>query len=208
MTRKKKPFRRTSGVRDAKLIVIASEGEVTERLYFDGLASSAEYSASNVHVEVLRRENRNSDPKALLISLSEFKRKYTLKFDDELWVVCDVDRWGNKKLAEVNRLCKQKGFFVAVSNPCFEIWLLLHFITADSFNNSSKEKLERGCNNVILELKKVLGSYSKTNIEMGKYLNRVEFAIDQAKTLDQGQDWPTSLGTRIYALTESIIDLP
>jgi hypothetical protein len=41
-------------------------------------------------------------------------------------MVIDVDRWGDKKLSFIARQCKQKEYFLAVSNPCSDLWFLLH----------------------------------------------------------------------------------
>jgi len=56
MGRERRDFVRRSGLRDATLFVIASEGAVTEPRYFEGLKAS--WHNSRVHIEVLTR----SDP--------------------------------------------------------------------------------------------------------------------------------------------------
>jgi hypothetical protein len=44
---------------------------------------------------------------------------------DEVWCVFDVDE--HPKLAEARDQANANGIQLAVSNPCFELWLLLHF---------------------------------------------------------------------------------
>ena len=66
-----------------------------------------------------------------------------------MWLICDVDRWGQKKLSEVDQLCKQKSYFFAVSNPCFESWLMLHFANMENYSDEKMEKLKKGCKVVI-----------------------------------------------------------
>lgn len=79
-----RPRARRSGVRDAKLVVIAAEGQKTEKVYFDDLAYT--FHNPRIHVEVLER-------------LNSFRRQYKLRPDyDQLWLVLDVDRWGERKL--------------------------------------------------------------------------------------------------------------
>ncbi len=55
--------------------------------------------------------------------------------EDELWICIDADHWirgsHQRELAEVLRQCRSNGYGVAISNPCFEVWLLLHFVTID-----------------------------------------------------------------------------
>ncbi len=47
-----------------------------------------------------------------------------LKYDS-VWCVFDVDE--HPYLAEAQQQARDNGISVAVSNPCFELWALLHF---------------------------------------------------------------------------------
>jgi hypothetical protein len=44
---------------------------------------------------------------------------------DEVWCVFDVDE--HARVMQAQRLAAQEEVRIAVSNPCFELWLLLHF---------------------------------------------------------------------------------
>jgi hypothetical protein len=57
---------------------------------------------------------------------------------DVLWLVIDTDRWGDKQLSEVTSECVSKHFRLAVSNPCFELWLILHYEDSDSISKTAK----------------------------------------------------------------------
>jgi hypothetical protein len=48
--------------------------------------------------------------------------------NDEVWFAIDTDRWNeNNKINLLRVFCTQHvGFYVAQSNPCFEIWLYYH----------------------------------------------------------------------------------
>ena len=79
---------RREAFRDARLIVIASEGKDTERIYFKALAK--EYTNPRVHVHILERsedEQNNSSPEHVLKQLNDYKGHYELESDDELWLV-------------------------------------------------------------------------------------------------------------------------
>ena len=121
----RKQFIRRSGLRDAKLLVIASEGQKTEPKYFTDLKDV--YTRSGLHVEVLERSESASSPLHVLAHLNKFKTKYKLRRDDELWMVIDVDRWPEHNLRDVAGKCRDKGFCLAVSNPCFVFRWLLNF---------------------------------------------------------------------------------
>ena len=206
MNRVRKSFKRTSGVRDAKLIIIACEGEITEKQYFNGVAYSEEYKNPKVRVKVLNRGSSNSDPKESVRSLNKFKKTYKLNRYDELWLICDVDRWGAKKIAEVNRLCKQKKYFIAVSNPCFEFWLFLHHVNLSEYSEDQLMSLS-SCKRVCSELKTVLGRYNKINIDIVSYIDSIEHAMTQAQLLCAEElDWPNEVGSNVYKLMQSIIN--
>ena len=44
---------------------------------------------------------------------------------DSIWCVFDVDE--HPEVDQAKQLAKLNGLKLAVSNPCFELWLLLHF---------------------------------------------------------------------------------
>lgn len=53
--------------------------------------------------------------------------KYELLEDDEVWFVFDTDNWG-PVISEVReKISSKHNWFVAKSNPCFEVWLHCHF---------------------------------------------------------------------------------
>ena len=117
---------RLEAFRDARLIVIASEGKDTERIYFKALAK--EYTNPRVHVHILERseaEQNNSSPEHVLKQLNDYKEQYALEADDELWLVIDKDRWTEAMLSRVATECAQDEYMhMALSNPCIELWLL------------------------------------------------------------------------------------
>jgi hypothetical protein len=128
-----KPLVRQTNLRDARLIVIATEGTKTEPKYFHDLAHSSKYRNSKVHVEVIKRDESSSSPRAVLRELDKFKSDFNLSETDELWLVFDIDRWG-EQVSEVAQECIQKKYHLAISNPCFELWLLLHHSDLQSYN--------------------------------------------------------------------------
>lgn len=100
---------RREAFRDARLIVIASEGKDTERIYFKALAK--EYTNPRVHVHILERsvdEQNNSSPEYVLKQLNNYKSQYELEDDDELWLVVDKDRWTEAMLSRVATECSQE----------------------------------------------------------------------------------------------------
>ena len=124
--RKKRPLKRVDGVhRDANLVVIASEDRYAVKQYFDL------FKSTQIQFRVLETEDGKSSPEQVMTRLDQFMRDYDFGEGDQFWFVSDTDHWVEsnhiQNLVEVVRQCRQKGIQVALSNPCFELWLLLHF---------------------------------------------------------------------------------
>jgi RloB-like protein len=58
---------------------------------------------------------------------------------DECWCVFDVE-WprNHPHLTEAKRLADEYGIRLAVSNPCFELWLILHFEDQTAFMSTAE----------------------------------------------------------------------
>jgi hypothetical protein len=192
-SRKARPLDRTIGLlRDARLIIIATEGEKTEEQYF------SIFNDTRVQVRVLPSKNGKSSPKHVMENALEFKEDFDLDGDDELWIAIDVDNWPAKALSKIARLAITKKIGLAISNPCFETWLALHFDV----------DLPDPCTPATLEahLRQCLGSYNKSNLQLDHFRSRVKVALAKAKALDvrTNERWPKQPGSRIYRLVASI----
>ena len=208
---------RREAFRDARLIVIASEGKDTERIYFKALAK--EYTNPRVHVHILERsedEQNNSSPEHVLKQLNDYKSQYELEADDELWLVVDKDRWTEAMLSRVATECSQEvAMHMALSNPCFELWLLLHLEDAASLTleeqmlwMENRRKSKNADPYLKVRLRQKMGSYHESAYDAQMLIANVETAIEQARALDKNpaDRWPQTLGTRVYLLAESIMN--
>lgn len=208
---------RREAFRDARLIVIASEGKDTERIYFNALAK--EYTNPRVHVHILERredEQNNSSPEHVLKQLNDYKRQYELEFDDELWLVIDRDRWTEAMLSHVTKECTQDDYLhVALSNPCFELWLLLHLVDVTLLTpeelrlwTGNRRKSKNADPYLKARLRREMGSYHESDYDAKMLITHVEEAIAQAIALDKNpaDRWPQTLGTRVFLLAKSIMN--
>jgi hypothetical protein len=125
--RVRKSLVRKTGFRDGRMIIIATEGSVTEVAYFTQLNDAAILSSNKFQIKVIPPVENKSSPNHVFKSLINFKKEYQIKADDELWMVIDRDRWTLQMLSEIRRQCKQKRIGFCISNPCFELWLILHY---------------------------------------------------------------------------------
>ena len=209
-------YSRHEATRDSRLIVIAAEGERTEKIYFEALRA---YSRnSRVHIKILERdaENRhNSAPEYVLGQLTQYKTEHALEQDDELWLVIDRDDWKPTALRVVAQKCVQdEAFHMALSNPCFELWLLLHLEDMASVSDEEKARIKKnsreGTNDSYLkrEMRRLMGgSYNASRYNAFVLVPHVHDAIRRAEILDVDKQarWPQELGTRVYLLAQSIL---
>ena len=211
--RVRKDFTRLEGDKSARLVVIAAEGFETENLYFE--AMKAELKAANVHVEVLHREkDGESSPEHVLEQIKGFIQEYNIEEDDELWIVVDRDKWTNKMLSGVARHCSQnKTLRFCVSNPCFELWLLLHLDDVTVYSEEDKKQLSANRKStrhktwLKHKLSEIMGGYNEADYDANRLLPDIETAITRAVALDiKPEDrWPQIVGTRVYRLALSIM---
>lgn len=151
-----KPTIAISGVRkmhrDASLLVIACEGEKTEAEYL----SFSCFQNSRVKLCIVPSKDGKSSPIHVLENLKEEAEKYDLKPGDQIWIVIDTDRWTFETQLKplLNAKIRKFPVNIAVSNPCFELFLYLHFShmpTAPVKDSRTMEKM----------LRSSLGQYSK-----------------------------------------------
>jgi hypothetical protein len=187
--------------RELKFVVIATEGEKTEPAYFEQLKQLDWFDASRVDLVILGtpEETHASSPGHVIDRLiAEEQRRPWNRELDEFWIVIDVDRWKEKMLAEVATLALQKGFFLAASNPCFELWLL-H--VADPIPGKQGREYEAA-------LREAVGANQKNKLPLS-LLNKDALlqAIRRARSLDgvASDRWPQTTGSRVYRLVEPLL---
>lgn len=128
-------YEREAPSRDAKSVFIFCEGKKREFQYFKYFRELD--SRINIKVYELEHDDDNS-PKGLFnIAERSFSRsdsldsEYSFVKGDEVWIVfdCDKDKLDSRapQIADVIKECSNKtGWYVAISNPCFEVWLYYH----------------------------------------------------------------------------------
>ncbi len=180
--------------RDATLFVIATEGRETEKQYF------TMFHDSRIKIEVLPTgDDDKSAPQYVLQRLDGFIEKYDLTSDDTLWLMVDVDRWPKRNMSEICRQARQKQYSLAISNPCFEVWLYLHFDDLDPSDTKCKDFEAR--------LRAKFGSYNKSNLNLALFKDYIEDALQRAKNLHPShrQNWPPTPGSHVYRVVEMLL---
>lgn len=107
--------------------IIYSEGEKTERDYFE--AMRRHFQSAVVEIEIIAGAGVPLTIAKAATSAAQVARKRDRKNSyanrDEFWAVFDRDEHPNVQDA-IDR-CHQANVGVAFSDPCFELWLILHF---------------------------------------------------------------------------------
>lgn len=216
----RKNFERPEGKKSARLVVIASEGRKTEQIYFEAFKEKME--ALNVHVVVLRKDEEDKcdpDPVSVYKRLCEFKDHYQIGDDDELWMVIDRDRWHQRNLSYLAQKCHQNSNMnFCVSNPAFELWLMLHLIGVEELSDQEKaeikknRKIRKGGDPFLKKkMRELLGAYNESKYDTERLLKEgnISVAIERAAALDvsPADRWPNTLGTRVYLLAKSILGI-
>lgn len=191
-----------------KLYILAYEGNETEPQYYQAVKEHLRHTDTVIKILSLKRPRLDtmSAPKHVFNQLKNYKNSHHTTPQDEFWMIIDRDRW---KLEEWLEKCQQeKNFFVALTNPCFEFWLLLHHFDVGMFKEEDllqNKKLNKKKRFIDQYLNKHLeGGYQKNNIQAERFLPHLERAIAQAQ-LFAANDLLTQLGSDNYKLLEKLL---
>jgi hypothetical protein len=123
MARRNNDLKRAKAKREPRRhFFLYCEGKKTEPTYFTALEC---YLDKLVRVESIHTGVPMTIAEVATAKLKEIKksRDYFEK-GDQVWAVFDRDEHPNYESAI--ELCERSGVGVARSNPCFEVWLILH----------------------------------------------------------------------------------
>jgi hypothetical protein len=164
-------FRRGYGERkEANPILIVCEGEKTEPLYFDDLRRRFRLSA--VQVKIVGGEAGTAP--ISIVNYAARERNNQNYHYEAIW--CVFDREGvhiNASFDEAVNQASRLNYRLAISNPAFEYWYLLHFEeTTHPFTNAGE---------VIEKLRNYLPKYEKRWRDFSLLFNRLNVALVHAE---------------------------
>lgn len=178
-------FERRGGTKPAgKRYLIVCEGSKTEPNYFRELRHDLRIRTATIEI---CGEECGSDPVSVYeYAVSVVEKEKGAKYDA---VYCVVDKDDHKNLDEAlaKIAAKGEGFVAVLSYPCFEYWLLLHFVLHRNAFVKTATKSIGGV--VISELKKHDAIYSKgTKGTWLRYKPFLQTAIDNAVEIKKISD--------------------
>ena len=222
----------------SKIIFLSCEGSETEEEYieilsqiYDGVKGRVQLisvAEDEVHTRPKKRTKEQNQvlgktkPWQLVERIDEFKRKKesTYEFskypEDEFWIVSDVDdNLDNHKAEFENAIqaCDEKGYKYAISNPFFEIWLLLHH---DDVNEEDRKHAVtenhpyKPTDHFRIRLaEKNAPLKDQKHIRLEHYSDeKVRIAVQRAKKLMNGREEkiPSQYGTYVYKIVDEILE--
>jgi hypothetical protein len=198
--RNRKPGRRAPFLDPKPRMLVVCEGKVTEPQYLTGFKNACrnprvsliialEVGVPKTVVELAKEKKKAAEASA--------KREgdENLKYES-VWAVFDVDEHPN--IPDAIQMARDNAIKLAVSNPAFELWLLLHF--ADQPGMKGRK--------VVRELLDTFITDYDKHVDYQEYHSGYEQAVKRAKALCQidlitCQPGPNP-STGVYLLTESI----
>lgn len=194
--KKKRQYKKRKPFRDARLFFIVAEGDREEKYfrYFDQMNA-------RIHVQIIPKEAGKSAPKYFIDRAEDYLKQFQVRpgMNDQLWFVMDVDRWERSQIDEIIHACSEKvHWHVAISNPCFEVWVLYHFLDIIKDNGERCEQLKQQVHKL---------SYSGFNVE--KVCPEIKSAMVNAEKADYfpDKDYPDRMVTKLYQLAGNMIEV-
>lgn len=202
--RSAKSYARRAALRESyPAVLIVCEGEKSEPAYFDRLRRDHRLSNANVRITPAEGSDPMSVVSYALAEMADFDRAY-----------CVFDRDGHtnydRALARIaaENAGKEERLFGITSWPCFEVWLLLHFLYSSApFERSARES---ACDKVVRALLRHLPDYRKGHSELyADIAPRTDDAVRNATllTAENRRSGSTNPATRVHELVTFLRNL-
>lgn len=197
------------------VILIVTEGSQTEPKYFEHFRTRQ----TNIDIRVVgsRTSSGETDYTSLIRKAIDYQNKNQISITDgdSIWVIADGDinynnpdpvNTKNNQFVKARKLAGSKGIQIAISNPCFELWYLLHFQYTTKFLKDYSA--------VNASLSSFISDYKKSDDVYTSLFQHTKTAIQNAKQLElfhqkNGDFAPFELTTNpftdVYRLVELLL---
>lgn len=193
-------YKKDAPHKDARLFLIVAEGE-REDAYFNFFANKSR----RVKIKIVPRNGNNSSPNDFLNRIDKFQQQLDMEPSksrhegtgkyDFLWFVLDVDKWQRSQIEDIQQKCMDvTNWDMAISNPCFEIWLYNHLADVPG-NLTNARQVKRALDNL------VPGGY---NVDW--FAPKMEQAMERSREADANNHYyPDLRKTKVYLLAEALL---
>ncbi|QHS59778.1 RloB family protein [Chitinophaga agri] len=192
MPRKNREYKKGAPHRDCRKFIIVAEGEREDEYfrYFNNLNR-------RVKVEIVERDGGKSAAKYLQERIATYHTKFGIEPEDLVWFVLDVDKWPRRDINELHQHCTtDANWDIAISNPCFEVWLHYHLLKAIPVNVKTPGQLKTNLNKLLP------GGYNKET-----FAKQIKVAATNAGKADEHKDhyFPEKNNTKVYVLANQLL---
>jgi len=193
MPKRNRGYKKGRAHRDARLFVIVAEG-VREDEYF------AWFNEQNqrIRVKLIDRVENRSAPSHFLERIELFIKEtgWSPNENDQLWLVLDVDKWQRESITTLEIAVQgSPNWFIAISNPCFEVWLHYHLAAVISLELDSCTKLKQHLHEV-----------THTGYKVEDFGPLLKIACLNASNADASNgNYPDFLQTKVYRLGKEML---
>lgn len=210
-------FRKGEHIEVLKSFLIACEGECTEPNYINGLVKyQKQQHLIAAGTKVIIAKHQHSDPCGVITDLTTMQNWQDY---DEKWIVIDRDEvefkgkgFGGHTQENFDNAIKtadENGISIACSNPCFELWIVLHFeylqsaISRDDVQTKAKDLL-----NSVLEKNNQIKKVDEMKALTDLYLilkDKTDTARKYAAKLEENEKLKANPSTGVYRLLDAIL---
>jgi RloB-like protein len=190
--------RRAASREPRKKLIVVCEGKLTEPEYFHEMARH--YRALvNLVLEKGAGVPLSVVEKALKIARSHSDSK-GFESGDQVWAVFDRDE--HPHFEQAIAMAHEGGIHVAYSNPCFELWLVLHYQDYD------RPVHRREIQKALCALMPGYDPSSSKRVKFGAICDFIEKAEQRAQTLErrraEERDPKGNPSTSVFRLAQQI----
>ena len=199
MSRARRIARRPAARPPAARIVVATEGVSTEPEYLK--VFSRVHGDRSVRVVPIRV---GGDPRTVVeraIEESEKSKRDRLATRDSVWAMFDRDN--HKRFDEARDLARGNDIRLAISNPCFELWGILHYQeqNAPLERKECQRKLGKLCPDYNAGAGKVFGDREAIERRYSVAVERASLSVKRREEEGAPRGNPS---TTVHLLTEFI----
>ena len=178
--------------RDHRKFIIVAEGERE-----DGYFSYFNEINARIVISLAKRDGGKSACKHFLERVYKYDDVYGIEPEDSLWFVLDVDNWKRSDIDQIAEWCKDtSNWNIAISNPCFEVWLIFHFGDPSKLAAQTAQTLKNKLNTLIP------GGYRRET-----FAKQIKTATTNARTADKNPShyYPDVLTSKVYNLSTEML---
>lgn len=173
--------RQTATKQTRATVYVVTEGSNTEPLYLKEVWNLTQSSQQNYALRFAPNKSGSGrrNPSALVDKANDYinRSENQLSERDQVWIVCDVDNWPKQDQENLSKWVKEESKIkrgVAISNPKFEVWLIMHL------TDKKPPKDSRKCDTLLNKLTN--NKYSKSDLScLQLTIDKIDSALEQSK---------------------------